>query len=76
MILLTGSTRFDPEELILNQFPYMFIRCRHAHTMRMHILICILLFTYLKCFYLIQCFYLYSNFYLYSIFTYMVFLLI
>ncbi len=31
MILLTGSTRFDPEELILNQFPYIFIRCRHAH---------------------------------------------
>ena len=47
MILLTGSTRFDPEELILNQFPYIFIRCRHAHTMRMHMLICILLFTYL-----------------------------
>ena len=31
MILLTGSTRFDPEELILNQFPYIFIRRRHAH---------------------------------------------
>lgn len=28
MKLLTGSTRFDPEELILNLFPYMFFSIR------------------------------------------------
>ena len=31
MIFLTGSTRFDPEELIFNQFSYMFLFHTQLH---------------------------------------------